>query len=139
MSIACILGGTGERRTKTHGYRDQSPPSIAMDGNATAEAFIKHQWLPDSPKNSCSQWHLEDTARQIALPMKNHSLLALVNAARLAALGYFTVTGRIPQPWLGSVARGYLRNQSKYQFATDRLQSDRHSCTPFSALTSPTP
>jgi hypothetical protein len=35
---------------------------------------------------------------------ENHSLLALVNAARLAALGYFTVTGRIPQPWLASTA-----------------------------------
>jgi hypothetical protein len=43
MSIAHILGGKGERRTKTRGYRDQSPTSIAMDGNATAEAFITRQ------------------------------------------------------------------------------------------------
>ena len=50
MSIACILGGKGERRTKTRACRDQSPTSIPMDGNATAEAFITHQWLPDSPK-----------------------------------------------------------------------------------------
>ena len=50
MSIACILGGTGEHRTKTCACRDQSPTSIPMDGNATAEAFITHQWLPDSPK-----------------------------------------------------------------------------------------
>ena len=50
MSIACILGGTGKRRTKTCACRDQPAISIAMDGNATAEAFITHQWLPDSPK-----------------------------------------------------------------------------------------
>jgi hypothetical protein len=30
-----------------------------MDGNATAEAFITRQWLPEYPKNSCSLWHLE--------------------------------------------------------------------------------
>ena len=70
MSIARILGGKGERRTKTRGYRDQSPTSIAMAGNATAEAFIARQWLPDSPKNSCSQWHPEDIGRQTAVPMK---------------------------------------------------------------------
>jgi hypothetical protein len=51
---------------------------------------------------------------------ENHSLLALVNAARLAALGYFTVIGRILQPWLASTGqRVYRRNQSKYQFAMD--------------------
>src|SRR5712692_3545875 len=49
MSIACILGGTGERRTKTHACHDQSPTSVPMDGNATAEAFITRQWLPDFP------------------------------------------------------------------------------------------
>ena len=70
MSIARILGGKGERRTKTHDCRDQSPISIAMAGNATAEAFITRQWLPDSPKNSCSLWHLEDIGRQTAVPMK---------------------------------------------------------------------
>jgi hypothetical protein len=43
MSVACILGSTGERRNKTRGYRDQSPTSIAMVGNATAEAFITRQ------------------------------------------------------------------------------------------------
>jgi hypothetical protein len=43
-----------------------------------------------------------------------------IGAARLAALG-FTVSGCIPQPWLASAGpRGYRRNQSKYQFATDR-------------------
>src|SRR6266852_7322248 len=50
MSIACMLGGTGERRTKTHARHDQSPTSVPMDGNATAEAFITRQWLPDFPK-----------------------------------------------------------------------------------------
>jgi hypothetical protein len=70
MSIARILGGKAERRNKTRVCRDQSPISIAMDGNATAEAFITRQWLPDSPKNSCSQWHPEDIDRQTAVPMK---------------------------------------------------------------------
>ena len=70
MSIARILGGKGERRTQTRGYHDQSPISIAMDGNATAGAFITRQWLPDSPKNSCSLWHPEDMGRQTAVPMK---------------------------------------------------------------------
>jgi hypothetical protein len=50
MSITRMLGGTGERRDKTRACRDQSPISIAMAGNATAEAFITRQWLPDSPK-----------------------------------------------------------------------------------------
>src|SRR6476646_2663350 len=50
MSIAFILGGTGKRRTKTHACHDRSPTSIPMDGNATAEAFITRQWLPDFPK-----------------------------------------------------------------------------------------
>jgi len=52
MSIARILGGKGERRTKTRACRDQSLISIPMDGNATAEAFITRQWLPDSPNTS---------------------------------------------------------------------------------------
>ena len=56
MSIACIQSGKGERRTKTRACRDQSPTSNAMDGNATAEAFITRQRLPDSPKHSCSLW-----------------------------------------------------------------------------------
>ena len=64
MSIARILGGKAERRNETRACRDQSPISIAMAGNATAEAFITRQWLPDSPKYSCSQWHLEDIYRQ---------------------------------------------------------------------------
>ena len=46
-----------------------------------------------------------------------------IGAARLAALG-FTVSGCIPQPWLASAGpRGYRRNESKYQFATDRGRS----------------
>jgi hypothetical protein len=55
-----------------------------MHGNTTAEAFITRQWLPDSPKNSCSLWHLEDIGRQTAVPMKIIRYWLLVNAARLA-------------------------------------------------------
>ena len=50
MSIARILDWKGERLTKTRLCRDQSPASIPMDGNATAEASITPQGLPDSPK-----------------------------------------------------------------------------------------
>lgn len=38
----------GKRLTKTRLYHDQSPTSIPIDGNLTAEAFITHRWLPDS-------------------------------------------------------------------------------------------
>jgi hypothetical protein len=41
-----------------------------MDGNATAEAFITRQWLPDSPKTPAHGEHLEDIYRQNAVPMK---------------------------------------------------------------------
>jgi hypothetical protein len=45
---------------------------------------------------------------------ENHSLLELVNAAQLAALGAF------PQPRLASTGeRGYRRNHPKYQFTMD--------------------
>jgi hypothetical protein len=48
----------------------------------------------------------------------------LVNAARLAALGYFTIIGCIPQSWLASTGqRGYRRNHSKDQFASDRIKT----------------
>jgi hypothetical protein len=47
MSIACILSGKGERQTKTRACRDQSPISIPIDGNVTAEA------LPLSHANGC--------------------------------------------------------------------------------------
>src|ERR1700694_144690 len=88
MSIACILGGKGERRTKTCACRDQPPISIAMDGNATAEAFITHQWLPDSPKTPA---HC-GTRRALAgnrSSNEHHSLLARVNAG---AVGWLLVT-----------------------------------------------
>jgi putative transposase len=47
-------GRQGRTPEQTRGYRDQSPISIAMAGNATAEGFITRQWLPDSPKTPCS-------------------------------------------------------------------------------------
>jgi len=57
-----------------------------------------------------------------------------IGAARLAALG-FTVSGCIPQPWLASAGpRGYRRNQSKYQFATDKCGAP---VSPHSAQPSP--
>ena len=43
MSIARIQGSKGERRNQPRACHDQSPTSIAMDGNATAEAFITRQ------------------------------------------------------------------------------------------------
>jgi hypothetical protein len=70
MSIARMLGGKAERRNKTRASSDQSPTSIAIDGNATAEASITRQWLPGSPKNFCSLWHLEHIGRQTTLPLK---------------------------------------------------------------------
>ena len=50
MSIVRILDWMGERRTKTRVCHDQSPVSIPMDGNATAEDSFTPQSLPDSPK-----------------------------------------------------------------------------------------
>ena len=105
MSIACILGGKGVRRTKTRGYRDQSPTSIAMDGNATAEVFITRQWLPDSPKNSCSLWHMEDIGRQTTLPMKPFA----IGACKRGAVGRSLF---IPP------SRGAFRNRGSPQLAS---------------------
>jgi transposase InsO family protein len=48
--IARTLHWKGKRLTKTRLYHDRSPISIPIDGNLTAEAFITHRWLPDSPK-----------------------------------------------------------------------------------------
>src|SRR5580765_7177983 len=102
MSIACILGGTGKRRTKTHACHDRSPTSIPMGGNATAEAFITRQWLPDFPKlllTVAPRGHWQAN-RSSMKPFE-------IGAARLAAPG-FTVSGCIPQPWLASARpRGY--------------------------------
>jgi integrase len=54
---------------------------------------------------------------------ENDSLLARVNAARLAALGKIRC---IPQPWPASGGqRFYRRNHSKYQFAMDRIEIER--------------
>src|ERR1019366_1481628 len=49
-----ILDGKGEPPTRLR--RDQSPISNPMAGNATAEAFIRHQWLPDSPETPVPCW-----------------------------------------------------------------------------------
>src|SRR5713226_10661870 len=65
-----------------------------------------------------------------------------IGAARLAALGYFTVTGCIPQPWLASAGpRGYRRNQSKISIRhgqeLDNVTTSapfRLPCLPFSRL-----
>jgi hypothetical protein len=108
MSIARILGGKGERWTKTRACRDQSPTSIAMAGDATAEAFITRQWLPDSQKLLLTvapgeHWQAKRSSNETI------RYEALVNVQHLAALGYFTVIGRIPQPLLASGRCHYLR------------------------------
>jgi hypothetical protein len=50
-------------------------------------------------------------------------------AAQLAALGYFTVTACIPQPWLSLqlarvVTAEISQNKSKYQFASDNCRTE---------------
>jgi hypothetical protein len=89
-----------------------------MDGNATAEAFITHQWLPDSPKTPA---HGGTGGTLVGKPLFNETIRYRRGVVG-CSLGYFTVTGCIPQPWLAPAGpRGYRRNQSKYQFATDNL------------------
>jgi hypothetical protein len=108
MSIACMLGGTGERRTKTRARHDPPLTSIPMDGNANGCPTFQKLLLTVAPGGP---WQANRSS------MKPFA----IGAARLAALGYFTVTGCIPQPWLASTGpRGYRQNQSKYQSATDR-------------------
>ena len=93
-----------------------------MHGNTTAEVFITRQWLPDSPKNSCSLWHLEDIGRQTAVPIKIIRYWLLVNAARLAGSWSHRMHSATVARLHGH--RGYRRSHSKYQFASDRLKKD---------------
>jgi hypothetical protein len=69
MSIARIVAATA-CLVPAFGLAAQYADLHAMDSNATAEASITRQGLPDSPKNSCSLWHPEDIGRQTAVPMK---------------------------------------------------------------------
>lgn len=64
MSIPRILGAKGERRNKTRACCDQRPTSIPMDGNATAEAFITRQWLPDFSKTPAHSGTRRTSARK---------------------------------------------------------------------------
>jgi len=88
MSIARILGGKAERRNNARACRDQSPTSIAMDGNATAEAFITRQWLPDSPKAAA---HC-GTRRTLAGKPQFQCKPFAIGACKRGAVGWLLVT-----------------------------------------------
>ena len=55
-----------------------------MDGNATAEASITPQWLPDSPKTGAPCGIRRTSAGGHF--QRNHSLFELINAERLSDL-----------------------------------------------------
>ena len=84
MRIARTLDCKGERLIQSRLYHDQSPGSIPMDGNATAEASITPQWLPDSPKTAAPCVIRRTSAGRHF--QRNHSLFELVDAERLAVL-----------------------------------------------------
>ena len=84
MRIARTLDWKGERLIQSRLYHDQSPGSIPMDGNATAEASITPQWLPDSPKTGAPCGNRRTSAGGHFL--RNHSLFEFVNAERLSDL-----------------------------------------------------
>ena len=84
MRIARTLDWKGERLIQSRLYHDQSPGSIPMDGNATAEDSITPQWLPDSPKTGAPCGIRRTSAGGHF--QRNHSLFELVNAERLADL-----------------------------------------------------
>ena len=84
MRIARTLDWKGERLIQSRLYHDQSPGSIPMDGNATAEASITPQWLPDSPKTGTPCGNRRTSAGGHFL--RNHSLFEFVNAERLSDL-----------------------------------------------------
>ena len=98
-------GGKGERRNKTRGCRGQAPISIPMDGNATAEAFITRQWLPDSPKTPAPSGTRRTSARKPQFERKPFAIGACKRGAVGLALGHI---GCIPQPWLASTGQRLL-------------------------------
>ena len=91
MRIARTLDWKGERLIQSRLYHDQSPGSIPMDGNATAEASITPQWLPDSPKTGAPCGNRRTSAGGHFL--RNHSLFELVNATNNEDLPGFNGAG----------------------------------------------
>ena len=114
MRIARTLHWKGERLIQSRLYHDQSPGSIPMDGNATAEASITPQWLPDSPKTGAPCGNRRTSAGGHFL--RNHSLFEFVNAKRLSDL----IVSLLPRVLRQCALASLGQNRSTYQFAMDR-------------------
>ena len=115
MRIARTLDWKGERLIQSRLYHDQSPGSIPMDGNATAEASITPQWLPDSPKTGAPCGNRQTSAGGHFL--RNHSLFELVNAERLSDL----IVSLLPRVLRQCALASLGQNRSTYQFAMDTV------------------
>ena len=87
-----------------------------MDGNATAEASITPQWLPDSPKTGAPCGNRRTSAGGHFL--RNHSLFEFVNAERLSDL----IVSLLPRVLRQCALASLGQNRSTYQFAMDRLK-----------------
>ena len=116
MRIARTLDWKGERLIQSRLYHDQSPGSIPMDGNATAEASITPQWLPDSPKTGAPCGNRRTSAGGHFL--RNHSLFEFVNAERLSDL----IVSLLPRVLRQCALASLGQNRSTYQFAMDRRE-----------------
>ena len=86
-----------------------------MDGNATAEASITPQWLPDSPKTGAPCGNRRTSAGGHFL--RNHSLFEFVNAERLSDL----IVSLLPRVLRQCALASLGQNRSIYQFAMDRI------------------
>ena len=122
MRIARTLHWNGERLIQSRLYHDQSPGSIPMDGNATAEASITPQWLPDSPKTGAPCGNRRTSAGGHFL--RNHSLFEFVNAERLSDL----IVSLLPRVLRQCALASLGQNRSIYQFAMDSLDQDQEAC-----------
>ncbi len=115
MRIARTLHWKGELLIQSRLYHDQSPGSIPMDGNATAEASITPQWLPDSPKTGAPCGNRRTSAGGHFL--RNHSLFEFVNAERLSDL----IVSLLPRVLRQCALASLGQNRSTYQFAMDNF------------------
>ena len=115
MRIARTLDWKGERLIQSRLYHDQSPGSIPMDGNATAEASITPQWLPDSPKTGAPCGNRRTSAGGHFL--RNHSLFEFVNAERLSDL----IVSLLPRVLRQCALASLGQYRSTYQFAMDTI------------------
>ena len=88
-----------------------------MDGNATAEASITPQWLPDSPKTGAPCGNRRTSAGGHFL--RNHSLFEFVNAERLSDL----IVSLLPRVLRQCALASLGQYRSTYQFAMDRNQT----------------